>query len=95
MDSTHPRLESLADFTHRPDELVARAREDAPLVLTVNGEAKLVVQDAEAYRHLLERAEEQETVVALQEGLRAADEGRTRPLEEALADIRQRHGIPD
>jgi hypothetical protein len=77
------------------EELVARVKEEAPLVLTVAGEAKLVVQEADAYMNLLQRAKQQETVEALRVGIRAADEGRMRPLEEALADLKQRHGIPD
>ena len=88
-------FDALGNFTDRPEELVARVQEGAPLVLTVAGEARVVVQEADAYAKLLGRVERQETVEALREGLRAADEGRTRPLTEALADIKQRHGIRD
>ena len=88
-------FDSLGDFVDRPEELVARVKDGAPLVLTVAGKARLVVQEADAYADLLGRVERRETMEALQEGLRAADEGRKRPLTEALADIKQRHGISD
>jgi prevent-host-death family protein len=80
MNVINHSFDSLDSFTHRPKELVARVKEETPLVLTVEGEAKLVVQDADAYANLLKRAEQQETVEALRVGIQAADEGRIRPL---------------
>jgi PHD/YefM family antitoxin component YafN of YafNO toxin-antitoxin module len=94
----HLRVEtdSLTRFRDHTSELVDRLKEtDAPLVLTVDGKAEIVVQNAQAYQHLLERAEHLETVTALKEAVRAVDEGRTRPAAEVMERIRQRHGIPD
>jgi hypothetical protein len=47
-----------------------------PLVLTINGKAKVVVQDAEPYQELWDRVE---TVQGIQQWLADAKVGRTKP----------------
>jgi PHD/YefM family antitoxin component YafN of YafNO toxin-antitoxin module len=87
--------DSLTHFQDRTSDILDRLRETgSPLVLTVDGRAEIVVQDAGAYQRLLDRAEYLETVAALKEAVQAVDEGRTRSAAEALEDIRRRHGIP-
>ncbi len=89
-------VDSLTHFTQHAPEIAKRIKgSGAPLVLTVDGKAELVVQDAASYRRLLEQLERQETVKALEEGLRDVDEGRTRPVEEAFEDFKRRHALPD
>lgn len=91
---TRVDTDSLNHFQDRTSEILDRLRgTGSPLVLTVDGRAEFVVQDAEAYQRLLDRAEHLETVAALKEAIQAVDEGRTRPAVEALEDIRRRHGI--
>ena len=63
-----------------------------PVVLTVNGKAELVVQDAESYQQILERLE---AVEAIRLGIAAAEEGRVWPARKALAELQERLGIPD
>ncbi len=41
----------------------------APLVLTVNGRAELVVQDTDSYQELLERLDRAETIAAVKQGV--------------------------
>ena len=78
-------------FQDRTTEVLDRLRETgSPLVLTVDGKAEVVVQDAEAYQRLLDRAEHLETVAALKEAIQDADEGRTQPAADALEDILRR-----
>lgn len=49
-------IHSLTDFKRNTPAYVERMRESkAPLVLTVKGEAALIVQDAQAYQELLVR----------------------------------------
>ncbi len=64
-----------------------------PVVLTVNGKAELVVQDATGYQQILERLERFEVLEAIRVGIAAAEEGRVRPAREALADLQERLGI--
>jgi prevent-host-death family protein len=45
-------IRSLSDFKRNTSELLDRLKKTGnPLVLTINGKAELVVQDAEAYRN--------------------------------------------
>lgn len=78
-------------LSRRTTEVLDRLRETgSPMVLTVDGKAEVVVQDAEAYQRLLDRAEHLETVAALKEAIQAVDESRTRPAADTLEDILQR-----
>jgi len=57
-----------------------------PLVLTVEGKARFVVFDAEAYEDWKERLE---AVEAVREAL--AEEGEGRPAQEVHAELRRKH----
>lgn len=83
-------IRSLSDFQRNTKEYVQRMKETkSPLVLTVNGKAELVVQDAEAYQEILERLERAEAVAALRKGMEEFARGEGRPAREALEELRQ------
>lgn len=85
-------IRSLSDFKRKTSELLNRLKKTGhPLVLTINGRAELVVQDAEAYQQLVERVE---TVEALQRGFADVKAGRTKPARDVLRRLRRKHGIP-
>ncbi|HEY9801153.1 MAG TPA: hypothetical protein V6D25_12405 [Leptolyngbyaceae cyanobacterium] len=63
------------------------------IVLTVNGAAQLVVQDAKAYQELLERLKYAETVAALSQKIKEIEQGKGVPATEALEDLRKKHKI--
>ena len=88
-------VHSVTDFQRNTRSLIEKAKETgAPLVLTVNGRAEVVVQDARVYQALLDRLREMEDQAAVREGLADADAGRTRPAEEAFSEFMREHGIP-
>jgi PHD/YefM family antitoxin component YafN of YafNO toxin-antitoxin module len=64
-----------------------------PIVLTVNGKAEIVVQDAEAYQVILDRIERVEAIEAIRKGMESFDRGEGRPARESLEELRQKHGI--
>ena len=87
-------VRSVTEFQRNIKEYVGRLKENkTPLVLTVNGRAELVVQDAESYQLLLERLERAETVAAIRRGMKDAEEGRMIPLKDAEAKLRAKHGF--
>ena len=52
-------IHSLTDFKqHTPDFVEQLKQTGEPLILTINGKAELVVQDAASYQKLLDLAEE-------------------------------------
>ena len=62
-----------------------------PVILTVNGKAAAVVQDAEAYQRLLDIAARADVFEALRQGLDDVARGRTLP---ALTRMRRTYGVP-
>jgi prevent-host-death family protein len=87
-------IQSLTDFKRNTARYLKRIkRSKSPVVLTVNGKAELVVQDAKAYQQMLDRVERAETVVALRKGVEEFEGGKFRPAREALEESRRKHGI--
>jgi prevent-host-death family protein len=85
-------IRSLSDFKRNTSELLDRLKKSGnPLILTINGKAEVVVQDAAAYQELLERVE---TIEGIQRGLAAVKAGRTKPAREVFTRLRRKHGIP-
>jgi hypothetical protein len=74
-----------------------RLRGRGPMVLTVNGKAEVVVQDAAAYQRLVDQAaqvDREEAVAAIREGLADAEAGRVKPARKALNVLAKKYGIP-
>ena len=51
-----------------------------PIVLTVNGKAEMVVQDAKSYQQLLEKIEKLEAIAGIKQGLADIESEETRPV---------------
>ena len=81
-------VRSVTEFQRNAKEYVGRLKDSkTPLVLTVNGRAELVVQDAASYQELLNRLEELETIAAIRIGLQDAKQGRVQPARKALKKL--------
>jgi len=65
-----------------------------PMILTVNGKAEAVVQDAEAYQRLLDIAAQADGREGIRQGTEDLKKGRVHPARKALESFRRRHGIP-
>jgi prevent-host-death family protein len=78
-------IHSHTDFKRKTPEFLRRLKETGhPLVLTINGKAELVVQDAASYQRPFELAERLETIQAVKEGLASADRGEGRPIDDVF-----------
>ena len=87
-------IQSLTDFKKNTPEFLQQLKETGePVVLTINGKAELVVQDAASYQKLLDLAEEARVVEAVRQGLADRDAGRTMSLDEFQEHARRKHGI--
>ena len=85
-------IRSLSDFKRNTVDLLDRIRKTGnPMVLTINGKAELVVQDAEAYQALLDRVE---TLEGIPRGVVDVKAGRTKPAQQVFARLRRKHGVP-
>lgn len=65
-----------------------------PMVLTVNGKAAAVVQDAKAYQHLLDLTAAASVAEGIRQGLEDVKAGRSRSARMVFDEIRGEHGIP-
>jgi prevent-host-death family protein len=87
-------IQSLTDFKRNTAKYLKKMKKSkGPVVLTVNGRAEIVVQDASAYQEMLERIERAETVAALRQGIEQFERGEGRPAREAREELRRKHGI--
>ena len=88
-------IHSLTDFKRRTTELVGQLKTTGrPLVLTVNGKAELVVQDAASYQQVLDLMERVEAVEAIRRGLDQMYRGKVRPVAQFSKRMRRKYGIP-
>ena len=85
-------IHALTDFQRHTKAHIKRLKETGrPQVLTVNGRAELVVQDAAAYQKLLEAVDRAETLEGIRRGLEDVKVGRTRPLAEVIDELGRRY----
>src|SRR5215210_2504042 len=84
-------IQSLSHFKRNTADVMKQMKESGnPVVLTVNGKAEVVVQDAAAYQRLLVLAEKAEMIEFLSEAKADADTGRTVPARECLQSLGQK-----
>jgi PHD/YefM family antitoxin component YafN of YafNO toxin-antitoxin module len=82
-------IRSLTDFQRNTRAHLRRLKSTGrPEVLTINGRAALIVQDAAAYEETLD------AIRGMERGLEEADAGRGSPAREVLERIRAKYKIP-
>ena len=82
-------IRSLTDFQRNTKTHLKRLKASGrPEVLTVNGKAELIVQDAAAYEETLD------AIRGIQRGLDAMKAGSGKPYRQALDEVRARNKIP-
>ncbi len=87
-------IDSLTNFQKNAKTFASRlegTRE--PLVLTVNGKAKLVIQDAEAYQAMIDELERSRFIEAVRQGLNESKQGLGRSAEEVFAEMKAKYGL--
>ncbi len=83
-------IHTVTDFSRKPAEHIKRLAETKrPEILTVNGKAAVVVQDAETYEKMAELADYADSIINIRQAL--SEEGR--PLGEFAAEFESKHGI--
>jgi len=88
-------IQSLTTFRRRSGDFLKQIRKSKrPVVLTVNGKAAAVVQDAEAYQRLLDIAARADAKEGIRQGLEDARKGRMRRVEEFFEEFEAKHGMP-
>ncbi len=87
-------IQSLTTFRRRSGDFMKQLKKSKrPVVLTVNGKAAAVVQDAEAYQRLLDIAAHANAEEGIRQGLENAKEGKLRPARQFFDEFEAAHGI--
>jgi prevent-host-death family protein len=87
-------IHSLTDFKKNTSQFVEQLKQTGePVVLTINGKAELVIQDAAAYQKLRQVAEDARVLEGIRQGIGDMNAGRTISLDEFKEHVRTKHGI--
>jgi prevent-host-death family protein len=87
-------VRSLTDFSRNAKSHLKRLkRTGKPQVLTVNGEAEVIVQSADSYQKLLEDAELSRALRVISKSLEESAAGKSRPMRQRLEALAAKHGI--
>jgi prevent-host-death family protein len=93
MDITQD-IQPMTTFRNNSAECMAHLKKTKrPMVLTVNGKAAAVVQDAEAYQRLLDLAAQASEAEGIRQGLEDLKHGRGRPAADVFRDMRRDYGL--
>jgi len=87
-------IHALSEFHRNSKTFIRKLKKSGkPAVLTVNGQAEVVVQSAEAYQKLIEDQELLETIRGISRGLEQAKRGEGRAMRIFIEELASEHGI--
>ena len=90
LSDIHP----LSDFQRRSKDYIRKLKKSGkPAILTVNGQAEIVIQSADAYQKLLEDHQLLETIRGISRGLEQARRGERRPIRAFLEQLANKRDI--
>lgn len=94
MDITRD-IQSLSEFKQNASKFVKQVQETRePVVLTVNGKAAVVIQDAESYQEMVGFQERAKLAALLSKRIRDIDEGVSmRTAEEFFAEFSEKYDV--
>ena len=89
-------IHSLSTFKRDTAKLVRQLkRTGQPVVLTVNGKAELIVQDAESYQKLLEANDRMEAIEGIKRGLESMRRNSGKPSKRFFHEFFAEKGISE
>src|SRR5690349_16136683 len=89
-------IQSLSTFKRDTAKIVRQLKKTGrPVVLTVNGKAELVIQDAESYQKLLEAHERMDAIEGIRRGLESMKRNQGKPAEKFFREYFAEKGIPE
>jgi PHD/YefM family antitoxin component YafN of YafNO toxin-antitoxin module len=89
-------IKSLSSFKRDTPRLLRQLKKTRePVILTINGEAAIVVQDVESYQELLDAKERMETIDGIRRGLESMKAGKGKRSEDFFKEFFSKHNIPE
>jgi prevent-host-death family protein len=88
-------IQPMTTFRNQSAKFLQRLKKSKrPIVLTVNGKAAAVLQDAREYQRLLDIAAQADAREGIRQGLEEMKNGDARPAREVFDEIRAKYDIP-
>ncbi len=82
-------IHSVTDFKKNAKAYIDQiTASKAPMALTINGDARVIVQDAESFQRMVDELDRSRFISAMRESEAAVTNGDVQDLEQAFADIR-------
>ena len=89
-------IQSLSTFKRDTAKFVRQMKKTkAPVVLTINGKAELVVQDADSYQELLEAKDRMDAIEGIKRGLESLKRNAGKPAKGFFQEFFREQGIPE
>ena len=87
-------IQSLTSFRRNSASVMQHLKKTKrAVVLTVNGRAAAIVQDAASYQRLLDIAAQADAGEGIRQGLEESRQGKGRPAREFFTEFEAKHGI--
>ncbi len=94
MINLRDEINSLSNFKRNTSEFVEQLKNTGkPIILTINGKAELIVQDAGSYQKMLELEEKLATIEALRPAIAEMKAGKGESAEQVLAELLQTEAV--
>ena len=88
-------IHSLTEFKRNTAAFLDDLRSSGlPLVLTINGKAAFVVQEASAYQKLIDAIDQAEAIEGIRRGLSSMKRGEGNSADEVFSELRAKYDIP-
>lgn len=87
-------IQSLSVFKRDSSKFIKQIKKTGqPIILTVNGKAALVVQDAESFDEGLKDWDRLDRIASIRRGIEDIQSGRTKPAAKVFKEFERKHNI--
>ncbi len=87
-------IKSLSSFKQKTADIIRQVEDTKrPVVVTVNGEAKFVIQDAVSYQKTVDYVKSMTDTSKIAKALKEAEEGQCVPVEQVFSNIKKKYNL--
>ena len=87
-------IHALSDFSRNSKQFIRRLKKTGkPSVLTVNGQAQVVIQSAKAYQKLIKNQELLDSIRGISRGLEQANRNEGRSMRLMIEELARERGV--
>ncbi|MBK8270762.1 MAG: type II toxin-antitoxin system Phd/YefM family antitoxin [Planctomycetes bacterium] len=88
-------IQSLTEFLRNHKKHIQKLKKSGrPAVLTINGRAEVVIQDAASYQAMVDAVDRMEAIEGLRRGLASMRAGKGKPAAVVIKELRKKFRVP-